>query len=150
MEDQDRIVPTPSPAHDKSPIKHLSRSASHSPVKQQSQPQTPLEGAGAVETIGGDITLKMEPGKGPKLSRSHSQKVIAKPPTLYLDEPDKTPEACSDFLVIQDCIYSNKHIGTTEAALDCDCDDEWGESKFVSVCAVLLMQVSVADEQCRR
>lgn len=127
LEEQDQIPPSPPPRSTKSPLKQASRSASQSPIKQQSQPQTPMEDGNALETVGGDITLKLEPGKAPKLSRSKSEKVIARPPTLYTDEPDATADACSDFQVIEDCIYSNKHIGTTEHALDCDCDDEWGE-----------------------
>jgi [histone H3]-lysine36 N-trimethyltransferase len=120
-------IPTPPPALEKaSPRKSKLHSASQSPIKQQSQPHTPRDSGLDVETVGGDITLKMEPGKAPKLERSKSQKVPKREPTLFLDEPDATADACSTFQVIDDCTYANKYIGTTEHALECECDDEWG------------------------
>lgn len=127
LEPEDQIPPSPPSRHAVSPAKQPSRSNSRSPLKQQAGVQTAMDGSEEVETLGGDITLKLEPGKAPKLARSKSEKVVARPPMLYADEPDATADACSDFLVIDECIYSNKHIGTTEHALDCDCDDEWGK-----------------------
>lgn len=111
---------TPKP--DLSPIKR-SKSGTHSPLKSESQPQTPN---GKMEsTVGGDITVKLEPGKAPKLSRTSSQKIISRPPPLYLDEPDKYEEATSDFEVIDHCIYAAKWLGTTEQAMDCDCKEDY-------------------------
>ncbi|KAF1990591.1 hypothetical protein K402DRAFT_410101 [Aulographum hederae CBS 113979] len=77
------------------------------------------------ETIGGDITVKMEPGKTPKLTRTTSQKVIARPPPLFSEWPNKTEEATSTFEVIRDCTYGNKYMGSTDHALECDCAEEW-------------------------
>ena len=80
------------------------------------------------EVIGGDITLKMEPGKAPKLSRATSQKVVARPPPLFSHLPDATADATSTFEVLSDCHYAAKYLGYTEPALDCDCTEQWGES----------------------
>ena len=80
------------------------------------------------EIIGGDITVTVEPGKAPKLSRKSSQKVISRPPILYDDMPDSTEEASTVFQIIKDCIYGSKHMGSSEHdALDCDCSEQWSE-----------------------
>lgn len=80
------------------------------------------------EIIGGDITVKVEPGKAPKLTRKSSQKVVAKPPTLFSHFPDSTDEAKSSFEVLTDCHYASRSLGNTEQALECDCTEEWGKS----------------------
>lgn len=103
------------------------KKASQSPVKSLSAAQSPLK-AEQEETIGGDITLKLEPGKAPKLSRSVSQKVVARPPPLFTDREDKTGEATRTFDVLPACTYANKYMGTTDHALECDCREEWGKS----------------------
>lgn len=78
------------------------------------------------ELVGGDITVKIEPGKGPKLSRSSSKRVPTRAPPVFSDLPDATDAARKTFDVLQACTYVNKYIGTTEAALECDCRPEWG------------------------
>ena len=80
------------------------------------------------EVVGGEVTLKIEPGQPPKLARSSSHKVIAGPVQLYSDAPDKTEEACSTFQVLSTCSYSSKYIGNSkvEEDLECDCSEEWG------------------------
>lgn len=78
------------------------------------------------EMVGGDISLKLEPGKAPKLSRSASRKVTARPPQLFLHYADKTEEAASTFSVLDDCIYVPKFMGDFDPAIDCDCAEEWG------------------------
>jgi len=79
------------------------------------------------ETIGGEVSLKMEAGK-PKLSRKMSQKVVARPPPLFSHLPHATDDATATFEVMPDCHYMNKGLGSTEPALDCDCTEEWGTS----------------------
>lgn len=76
--------------------------------------------------MGGDITLKMEPGQPPKLSRSASQK-ISRPPQLFNHLPDSTAEAQATFQMMEECTYANKYMGYTEHAMDCDCAEEWGK-----------------------
>ena len=90
---------------------------------------TPSPGSSTTreDVVGGEITLKMEPGKAPKLSRTASQKIVSRLPSLYLDLPDATEEAKATFSVLQECVYANKHIGTTDPALECDCGEEWGK-----------------------
>ena len=114
---------TSTPQPKLSPSKR-SQSRTQSPIKSESQPQTPN---GKMESVvGGDITVKLEPGKAPKLARSSSQKIVSRPPPLYNDEPDMYEEAASTFEVIQDCIYAAKWLGSTEQAMDCDCREEYG------------------------
>ncbi|KAH7418501.1 hypothetical protein BKA64DRAFT_200885 [Cadophora sp. MPI-SDFR-AT-0126] len=111
----------------------IKQSASQSPVKRESASQTPRsqdEDEEEEETIGGDITVTVEPGKAPKLSRKSSQKVISRPPILYNDMPDSTEEASTVFQLIKDCIYGSKHMGSSEHdALDCDCSEQWSNGK---------------------
>jgi hypothetical protein len=125
-EDADAHTPSAIPARLKS-----SRSKSQSPMpKRGSEASSPADST-KEELVGGDITLKMEPGPGGralKLSRSASQKVVSRPPPLYLDLPDSTEAAKETFVVLPECTYSNKHIGTTDPALECDCSEEWGTS----------------------
>ncbi|KAI9697710.1 MAG: histone methyltransferase set2 [Bogoriella megaspora] len=108
-----------------SPLKFESnsRSTSESPVKPQATMRSPLHEH--EDLIGGDITVKVEPGQAPKLSRKSSQKVIHRPPQLFIEHEDKTEEAKKTFHVIADCIYANKYIGTTDPALECDCQEEY-------------------------
>jgi hypothetical protein len=125
VEDEDSLEHTAAPSA--IPPRLKSRSKSQSPaMKQDSEASSP--GSGDEEVVGGDITLKMEPGKAPKLSRAASQKVVSRPPPLYLDLPDSTEAAKQTFVVLPECTYANKHIGTTDSALECDCSEEWGTS----------------------
>jgi histone-lysine N-methyltransferase SETD2 len=113
---------TPKP--DLLPLKRL-KSGTQSPAKSESQlPQTPNGNMESV--VGGDITVKLEPGKTPKLARSSSQKIVSRPPPLFSDEPDMYDEATSTFEVIDDCIYAAKWLGSTEQAMDCDCREAYG------------------------
>ncbi|EDU46790.1 Histone-lysine N-methyltransferase [Pyrenophora tritici-repentis] len=106
------------------PPRLKSRSKSQSPrVKHDSEAPSP--GSAHEETLAGDITLKMEPGKPPKLSRTASQKVVTRSPPLYLDLPDSTEAAKETFVVLPECTYANKTIGTTDPALECDCQEEY-------------------------
>ncbi len=79
----------------------------------------------------------MEPGKLPKLSRTSSQKVTARPPPLFTSEQDMYDKATRLFQVITNCEYANKSLGLTEdEGLDevqCECDDEWGEQHKYSL-----------------
>lgn len=120
--------------------KSIDASSSASPaIKPSDQSDSPLmkmesgsdmkAGELMTNSIGGDITLKQEPGKPPKLARSSSQKVIARPPQLYNHLPDSVNEACQTFEVIDGCIYGSKYMGHTEHAMECDCSEEWGKSR---------------------
>jgi hypothetical protein len=111
------------------PPRPKSQSKSQSPVKRlPSDASSPDSDAHHEEVLGGEITLKMEPGKAPKLSRKASQKVVSRPPPLYNDLPDSTEAAKATFFVLPECTYANKSLGTTEHAFECDCSDEWGRS----------------------
>ncbi|KAK4550626.1 hypothetical protein LTR36_000205 [Oleoguttula mirabilis] len=98
---------------------------SRSPVKQSSMAQPPAVKGEEEDTIGGGVTLKLEPGKPPKLARTTSRKVEKRPPQLFLEYEDKTQEATSIFTVLPECTYANKYLGATEHALECDCTEEW-------------------------
>ena len=104
-----------------------SKSASHSPVKATNSP----DGSDVSQheaIVGGEILLKMEPGQPPKLARSSSQKIPARPTQLFSDYANKTEEAKGVFEVIQTCSYSSKYMGATEHGMDCDCPEEWGKA----------------------
>lgn len=107
-------------ASPESPFRH--DKASHSPSTDYEEHE---------EVISGEVTVKQEPGQPPKLSRSTSQKFVAKPPRLFDDCDDKTREARGSFQVIPECSYSSKYIGSTEHdSMDCDCAEEWGKIIF--------------------
>ncbi|KAL8941487.1 MAG: hypothetical protein Q9216_002215 [Gyalolechia sp. 2 TL-2023] len=84
------------------------------------------------DVIPSSVTLKQQPGQPPKLTRSTSQKVMARPPPTFDDHPDKTNEAKATFQVIPGCIYSTKAIGATDHAMDCECSEEWDASTQVN------------------
>jgi hypothetical protein len=110
---EDIVYPSPSPK---------------ASTAQSSEELTPTSEDEQKMFIGGEISLKVDPGKPLKLSRKSSQKVIARPPVLYDCLPDSTPEAVTKFQVIRDCIYGSKYMGSSEHdALGCDCSEEWSE-----------------------
>lgn len=112
-----------------SPAKAESKSASHSPTNPRDTSSSPTgHQSGTEQTIGADISVKMEPGQPPKLARTSSQKVIVRPTPLFDDLPDMTAAAKNSFQVIAQCIYAAKYLGTTEHAMECDCAEEWGKT----------------------
>ncbi|TVY36643.1 Histone-lysine N-methyltransferase,H3 lysine-36 specific [Lachnellula subtilissima] len=107
----------------------ITNSRSQSPVTKQIASQSPESGDGQ-EIIGSEITVVVEDGKPPKLSRKASQKIISRPAPLFNDLPDATEEATSQFAVIKDCEYGSKNMGLSEHdSLDCDCSPEYSDSK---------------------
>lgn len=99
-----------------------SRSQSHSPTKDDDdEPE---------KKMGGEITVKMEPGQPPKLARTSSQKVVSRPPQLFNHLPDDTDAAKATFQLMDACTYANKYMGYTEHAMECDCAEEWGKLIF--------------------
>ncbi len=126
----DEIKAEPGISNTSSPGAVKMDSASQSPTELEEASQSPSLNVGKHEEIvGGDVTVKLEPGKPPKLARSTSQKIVAGPAQLFKDEPSRTEEARGHFQTIAGCIYSNKYIGSTEhGSMDCDCAEEWGKS----------------------
>ena len=109
------------------------KSSTQSPVKSEAAFQSPYTGSeNQEEVIGGGVTVKLEPGQPPKLSRSTSQKIVSRPPLLYNDWPSKNDEAKETFQVLPQCTYSSKYIGSTEhGSMDCDCAEEWGKHESI-------------------
>lgn len=105
-----------------------SRSQSESPTKDEDEDEDDEE---KEEKMGGEITVKMEPGQPPKLARTSSQKVVTRPPPLFNHLPDDTDAAKATFQLMESCTYSNKYMGYTEHAMECDCAEEWGKSIFI-------------------
>ncbi|PPJ57103.1 hypothetical protein CBER1_00612 [Cercospora berteroae] len=101
---------------------------SKSPIKSRASADSPAIKTDDEETIGGEVTLKTEPGKPPKLSRTTSHKIEKRSARLYFDHADTTEESKSTFEVLPQCTYANKLLGTTEHALECDCVEEWDSS----------------------
>lgn len=140
-EDRDADMDTLPPAELKS-----ERSSSHdmeagTPMSIRRSPHSPVEPKEAQsadvksdneDLVGGEVTLKQEPGKPPKLSRTTSRKVERRPPPTFEDYKDSTSEATSTFQVITECSYANKNLGSTDPALECDCAEEWGKSELAT------------------
>ena len=101
-----------------------SRSQSKSPAKDDDEPE---------EKMGGEITVKIEPGQPPKLARSSSHKVVTRPAPLFNHLPDDTAAAKETFQPMESCTYANKYMGYTEHAMECDCAEEWGKLFFLSL-----------------
>lgn len=102
-----------------------SRSSSRTPIKKEEET---YHAANVEGKVGGGITVKQEPGQPPKLTRSSSQKVVARPPQLFSHLPDSTAEAQASFELMDTCTYANKYMGYTEHAMECDCAEEWEPS----------------------
>ncbi|MCJ1472870.1 histone methyltransferase set2 [Lambiella insularis] len=119
-----------------SPTKMIVTTAAQPPKKPQSATRSPDKLKGEhEEVLGGDFTLKQEPGQPPKLTRMASQKVMVRTPPLFDHYKDKTQEATGVFQVITQCIYSAKYLGSTEHAMECDCTEEWdATTKINSAC----------------
>ncbi|KZF22593.1 SET domain-containing protein [Xylona heveae TC161] len=112
-----------------SPRKSGSKSPEKTELKtQDSASSSPSENIDKVETVTGDVTVKMEPGQAPKLARSSSQKIIPQPAQLFDHLPEKTTEATATFSLMADCTYSAKYLGATEHSMECDCTEEWNSS----------------------
>jgi hypothetical protein len=106
-----------------------SRSSSSTSVKSQATSESSVDKKDVKDKFDGAVTAKMEPGHLLKLARSASQKVISRVATLFDDLADATMEAKSAFSVIDACTYSNKFLGYTEHAMECDCSEEWGKRR---------------------
>lgn len=116
-----------------SPRDATMKSNTQSPIKNEKASQSPYTGSEKQEeVIGGEVTVKLEPGQPPKLSRSTSQKIISRPAALYNDWPSKTEEAKGTFQILPQCTYASKYIGSTEhGSMDCDCAEEWGKEESI-------------------
>lgn len=106
------------------------KSSSQSPIKADIPTQSPSTGSEKhEEVVGGEVTVKLEPGHPPKLARSSSHRVLSKPAPLFHDHPSKTEESKDTFQVLEQCSYTSKYIGSTEhGSMDCDCTEEWGKT----------------------
>ena len=105
------------------------KSAIQSPIKPSPLSQSPAMSSEKEEKmVGGEVTVKQEPGQPPKLARSSLQKIVARPAALFHECASTTEEAKKSFQVLAECSYSSKYIGSTEHAMDCDCVEEWGKT----------------------
>ena len=81
------------------------------------------------DELNGHATPKMEPEedlKPLKAQRSSKSQIVPRVAALFDHLPDATAEATSTFTVMECCTYSNKYLGYTEHAMECDCSEEWG------------------------
>ncbi|KAK4633254.1 Histone-lysine N-methyltransferase, H3 lysine-36 specific [Fulvia fulva] len=99
--------------------------SSRSPTKQKRASGSPAVKLEEEETVGGEVTLKLEPGKPPKLARTTSHRVEKRAPQLFTEHEDALPEALNFFERLPECSYANRYLGGTEPALECDCAEEW-------------------------
>ncbi|KAI9841290.1 MAG: histone methyltransferase set2 [Thelocarpon superellum] len=147
-----RSSPPPSPP----PLSNGVKAMSISPSKTERSPSpSPASIQNGIETKrGGELAVKLEPGKAPKLSRTASQKFVARPPPLFDHLPDATEAATSSFEVIPDCIYANRHMGSSDQeALGCECAEEWdgtrnGACGDDSDCINRLTKIECTDKEC--
>lgn len=115
------------------------KSESRSPIKSDLDGTPPTVKSEQEKLVGGEITVKMEPGKAPKLTRTSTKKIVTRPAPLFLDVPDATIEATKPFEVIEHCIYANKYMGSTDPAIECECSEEWGRLNKISfpICSLI-------------
>lgn len=112
-----------------SPKATRTKSSTQSPIKSEKPSLSPdTMKDDHEEIVGGEVVVKLVPGHPPKLARTLTQKIVARPAPLFHSYEDKTEECKSSFQVISACIYSSKHIGSTEHAMECDCTEEWGKT----------------------
>jgi histone-lysine N-methyltransferase SETD2 len=130
----DDLPPSPTDI-ERAPSQHTIKSRSTTPEKMQSTSQTPKsEYESHEEVVEAAIIVVQEPGKALKLSRKAAQKIIARPPSLFDDLEDATPEAITKFQVIRDCIYGSKYMGSADHdALGCDCSEDWRKFTLASL-----------------
>ncbi|KAL9084370.1 MAG: hypothetical protein Q9159_005278, partial [Coniocarpon cinnabarinum] len=88
-------------------------------------PSTPTPKIEDEDKVGGDITVKIEPGQAPKLARSNSKKIPSRPAPKFFDQQDAASEAKKGYESLDKCSYANKFLGLTDPALECDCTEEW-------------------------
>jgi hypothetical protein len=105
-----------------------SRSSSSSTNLSKSTTNTSIVKKQADE-MNGHAPSKMEPEEGLKplkASRSAKSQPVPRVAALFDHLPDATAEATSTFASMEACTYSNKYLGYTEHAMECDCSEEWG------------------------
>ncbi len=111
-----------------SPRSTSTKSLTQTPISSEKSSQSPdMMKEDHEETVGGQVIIKTEPGHSPKLARTQSQKIVARPPPFFHSYEDKTEESKGHFRIIPGCLYSSKYIGSTEHAMECDCSEEWGK-----------------------
>lgn len=94
------------------------------------------------DELNGHATPKMEPEeevKPLKSSRSTKLQGVPRVAALFDHLPDATAEATSTFALMESCTYSNKYLGYTEHAMECDCSEEWGRSSLSSPISFLTL-----------
>lgn len=103
-----------------------SRSSSSSTVKSRATSASSLDKKEIVDTFE-RTSLKMESSHSTKPSRSTLPKTMPHPAPLFDHLADSTLEAKTSFAVLDLCTYTNKFLGYTEHAMECDCSEEWGK-----------------------
>jgi [histone H3]-lysine36 N-trimethyltransferase len=106
---------------------HIKTSRSPSPSSKIQPALDEIDVKPKLETNGNKSPTKVEMGKKPSRAAAKAPPRVA---PLFDSLPDVTPEATSSFQVIDSSTYQNKYLGFTEAALECDCSEEWGKSSY--------------------
>ena len=137
-------------SNESSPRDTPMNSSSQSPSKTDLPINSPSTGSEKhEEVVGGDVTVKLEPGQPPKLARSSSQMILSKPAPLFHHHPSKTEESKNTFQVLEQCSYTSKYIGSTEhGSMDCDCTEEWGKSTLYA-CGSIYVYIWMLNFQYR-
>ena len=88
-----------------------------------------------------ETSLKADTASPAKTSRPMSKKSAAGAAMMFDDLADATDEATTSFTVIHSCTYSNKFLGYTEHAMECDCSEEWGMFGLILCLMMVLLTV---------
>lgn len=135
---------TSSPSLLPSKIK-TSRSSSSSSVKSRATSESSMDKKELHKNVD-DASIKMESSNLAKSGRSGSKEALKRSAPLFDDLPDATTEAESSFVLLEACTYSNKFLGYTEHAMECDCNEEWGKSlNLISTCPICETALSDRD-----
>jgi [histone H3]-lysine36 N-trimethyltransferase len=126
VKDELAISTSDSPSFLPSKIKS-SRSSSSASIKSRATSASSIEKRDIKESSSAEASLSTEPTKFSKLVRAAPQKLVAGTVPLVDDLPDATMDAKRTFALMESCTYSNKFLGYTEHAMECDCPEEWGK-----------------------
>jgi [histone H3]-lysine36 N-trimethyltransferase len=119
-----------------------SRSSSSASIKSRATSESSVDKKDVKDKVGGGKSRKMGSSQPPKLARPASSKVVSRVAPLYDDLPDSTLEAKSSFSILEFCTYSNKYLGYTEHAMECDCSEEWGKPQSLQLQIALVARKS--------
>lgn len=101
------------------------QSSSTTPLHKSEGDESPIKTE--VDLVESNISTSNMATSSSKKAMRGSKKNPPRVAPLFDDLPDATEEANKTYTVIDSCWYQNKYLGFTEHAMECDCQEEWGE-----------------------